>query len=149
MKLASFQKALSFALVMTTTVSGALARHLSPEEALSRTLSGQETKKISGQSRYSLIHSEEADGQAMVYVFNNGNNGFIVLSADDRMPALLGYSDAGAFDEESASPTLKWWLSQYAEEAAYVNTISHLESVSYESTTTRSQSSDMQPIPYT
>ena len=148
MKLASFQKALSFALVMTTTVSGALARHLSPEEALARTLSGQETKKISGQSRYSLIHSEEADGQAMVYVFNNGNNGFIVLSADDRMPALLGYSDAGAFDEESASPTLKWWLSQYAEEAAYVNTISHLESVSYESTTTRSQSSDLQPIPY-
>ncbi|MDE6342666.1 MAG: C10 family peptidase, partial [Muribaculaceae bacterium] len=46
-----------------------------------------------------------------------GENGFIITSADDRMPAVLGYSDNGAFNPSDASPELKWWLSQYAAEA--------------------------------
>ncbi|MDE5585412.1 MAG: C10 family peptidase, partial [Muribaculaceae bacterium] len=87
------------------------------------------------------------DGQQMVYVFNTNNDGFIVVSADDSMTSLLGYSDKGIFDPANVSPAFKWWLSQYAEEAAYANKVNLLESASNDSATTRSESSDLQAIP--
>lgn len=117
MKPASLKKTLCLGLLSIIAATAAYGRHLTPEEALSR-IQSQQNQRISGVSRYSLIHSEDIDGEPMVYVFNKATDGFIVVSADDSMPALLGYSDAGAFVPESASPALKWWLSQYAEEAA-------------------------------
>lgn len=56
--------------------------------------------------------------QAAYYVFNQeGNNGFVIVSADDRTAEdVLGYTENGAFDMNTANPNLKWWLSRYAEE---------------------------------
>ena len=51
------------------------------------------------------------------YVFNRGgNNGFIIVSADERAIAVLGYSNEGRFDYDSLPPNFKGWLESYDEQ---------------------------------
>ncbi|MDE7385614.1 MAG: C10 family peptidase [Muribaculaceae bacterium] len=41
------------------------------------------------------------------YVFNaSGNNGFVVVAGDDRLPAVLGYADSGSLDLDNAPDAL-------------------------------------------
>lgn len=94
------------------------ATYLSPQQALERIQSAPTGKRIVGSDQYKLTYTGKSGEGTALYVFNKGDNGFVVASADDRMPAVLGYSDNGAFDIEKASPELKWWLSQYVDEAA-------------------------------
>ena len=59
----------------------------------------------------------EADDEAYYYIFNTeGNNGFVIVSGDDRTPAVLGYSDEGSFDVERIPSNMKYWLSCYEEQ---------------------------------
>jgi hypothetical protein len=51
-----------------------------------------------------------ADGNdAAIYVFNSENS-FVIISADDRTPAVLGYSDHGIYDMNKAPEGLKAML---------------------------------------
>ncbi|MDE6555898.1 MAG: C10 family peptidase, partial [Duncaniella sp.] len=95
------------------------AARLTPQEALDRARQTSSRRIVSAGSSYELSFTGRSGGEETLYVFNKGENGFVVLPADDRMPAILGYSDNGAFDPANASPELKWWLSQYSDEAAY------------------------------
>lgn len=67
--------------------------------------------------------------QAAYYVFNQeDNNGFVIVSADDRTAEdVLGYTENGAFDMNTANPNLKWWLSRYAEEITVLQTMDDSE----------------------
>ena len=50
------------------------------------------------------------------YVFNVGEQqGFVIVSGDDRAPTILGYSNEGAFDAESIPDNMKVWLQGYAD----------------------------------
>ena len=54
-----------------------------------------------------------ADGDdAGFYVFN-ADNAFVVISADDELPAVLGYGDNGVFDKDDAPDGLKELLTCY------------------------------------
>lgn len=68
---------------------------------------------------------QQNSAEAAFYVFNQeGNNGFVIVSADDRTAEeVLGYSENGAFDVEKINPNLKWWLSRYAEEITALQTM--------------------------
>ena len=44
-----------------------------------------------------------------IYVFNSDES-FVIISADDRTPAVLGYSDHGAYDMKKAPDGLKAML---------------------------------------
>ena len=63
------------------------------------------------------------------YVFNQeGNNGYVIVSADDRTAEdVLGYNEHGSFDYSKINPNLKWWLSRYAEEITALQTIDDSE----------------------
>lgn len=51
------------------------------------------------------------------YIFNVGNDqGFVIVSGDDRTEEILGYSDTGSFDEENMPEPLKAWLEGYEKE---------------------------------
>lgn len=55
------------------------------------------------------------------YVFNVGkDNGFVIVSGDDRTPAILGYSEHGAFDSESIPENMRAWLEEYAKQIAWL-----------------------------
>ncbi len=51
------------------------------------------------------------------YVFNVGQqNGFVIVSGDDRAPEILGYSDSGTFDTQTIPENMRAWLQAYAEQ---------------------------------
>ena len=54
------------------------------------------------------------NGTEAYYVFNNGSdNGYMIISGEDRLPALIGYTDNGEFDADNLPVQLKEFLSQY------------------------------------
>jgi len=55
-----------------------------------------------------------------LYVFNTtaDNGGFVIVSADDRTRAILGYTDNGHFDAGNIPDNMRFWLRMYASEIA-------------------------------
>ena len=48
------------------------------------------------------------------YVFNaEGNDGFVIVSGDDRTEAILGYCDSGSFDISNMPENVKSWMDYY------------------------------------
>lgn len=101
------------------------AAPLSPKEALVRmaefTASDSSLrKKAPSTAKSTLVYTANAEGtsDAAFYVFNNPEGGFAIVSADDRLPAVLGFSNNGAFDMDRISPDMKWWLGEYSKDIA-------------------------------
>lgn len=49
------------------------------------------------------------------YVFNNPSGGWVIISAEDRVNPVIGYSDTGSFDLSDMPANLKWWMDGVAE----------------------------------
>ena len=55
------------------------------------------------------------------YVFNAGNdNGYVIVSGDDRVEPILGYVDQGSFDPENIPENMRSWLQLYADQIKYI-----------------------------
>ena len=55
------------------------------------------------------------------YVFNAGNNdGYVIVSGDDRTEPILGYVDHGTFDPENIPENMRSWLQLYADEIKFI-----------------------------
>lgn len=48
------------------------------------------------------------------YIYNYGESAFVIISGDDSMKPVLGYSDNSHFVTENLPANLKGWLSLYA-----------------------------------
>ena len=60
-----------------------------------------------------LVHTGTTQrDEACFYVFNTSNDGFVIVSADDRFRPIVGYSDEGSFATENRSPELDYYLGQ-------------------------------------
>lgn len=69
---------------------------------------------VSENSSLQLVYTSTFNGNNSYYVFNKGNEeGFVILSADDCMPAVLGVVEGSGFDYDKIPENMKWWLSQY------------------------------------
>ena len=68
---------------------------------------------------------------ALFYVYNIGD-GFVIVSADDAVKPVLGYSTKGTFTGENMPVNCRSWLQGYADEIAFVkeNNLSAPEKVS-------------------
>ena len=53
--------------------------------------------------------------EACFYAFNVGQEGFVIVSADDRFRPIVGYSDEGPFATENPSPELMYYLDRIIE----------------------------------
>ena len=53
--------------------------------------------------------------EACFYVFNVEQEGFVIVSADDRFRPIVGYSDEGPFATENPSPELMFYLDKIIE----------------------------------
>ena len=61
--------------------------------------------------------------EASYYVFNiDENAGFVIVSGDDRMEPILGYSEQGSFDADQLPEHVRAWLASYADQLNYLNT---------------------------
>lgn len=54
-------------------------------------------------------------GQACFYVFNLGNEGFVMVSADDAFRPIVGYSNVETFDPQNINPELAYMLDELIE----------------------------------
>ena len=56
------------------------------------------------------------------YVFNVGEGqGYIIAGADDRIPAVLGYSGHGTFNPQNMPANMQAWLKGYNDQMEYLN----------------------------
>ena len=56
------------------------------------------------------------------YIFNVGKGeGYVIAAADDRVPAVLGYSDRGQFNPDEMPENMKSWLQGYNDQLEYLN----------------------------
>ena len=57
-----------------------------------------------------------------LYVFNvTDGQGYVIASADDRFPAVLGYSDRGNIDPSNMPENMRAWLKSYSDQMEYLN----------------------------
>lgn len=51
-----------------------------------------------------------------VYIFNRGNDqGFVIISGDDCLPTVLGYTESGEFNTDQLPPALLNWIEYYSD----------------------------------
>lgn len=64
---------------------------------------------------FSEIHTVANEkGEPYYYIFNLDNNhGFIIISAEDKIVPVLGYSETGYYDINNENPSLAWWMGEY------------------------------------
>ncbi len=57
-----------------------------------------------------------------LYVFNaEQNQGYVIVSNDDRTAPILGYSETGTLDPDNMPCNMRAWLQGYADEIAWLN----------------------------
>lgn len=61
-----------------------------------------------------------SDAKPVYYVFNVNNNGFVIVSGDDLVQPVLGYSTEGTFNTQSINPAVNKWLNGYEKQIVYV-----------------------------
>ena len=74
-------------------------------------------------------NSDAGDQQINVLVSTNGyhvfncgtDGGFVIISGDDRTPAVLGYADRGSISEETMPDALRWLLNGFQEQIAWLD----------------------------
>ena len=72
--------------------------------------------------------SNEQKSQNYFYVFSSeANNTYIIVSADERILPVLGYSDESFFDPNHIPPNMKSWLDGYVAEVDYIFTLDEIE----------------------
>lgn len=86
---------------------------ISPEVALQR-METSTMKKVMPELRPELVYTSSGKSGAAAYVFNYGDNGFVMLSADDLTTPVLGFSDSARFDPDDIPCGLRFWMYCYA-----------------------------------
>lgn len=55
------------------------------------------------------------------YIFNvEHEDGFVIVSGDDRTAEILGYSEHGNLNPDNAPDNVKWWLSEYEQQIEWL-----------------------------
>ena len=122
-----------FGLLMLFLSMGLLvqAAPISQDQARKEASSFLLNKQISNRSLKPVALSNsmlKAGNQAAFYIFNVGNNqGFVIVSGDDRINPILGYSDEGNFYETKAPSNMKNLLSEYAQQISMLDEVAGID----------------------
>ena len=60
------------------------------------------------------LSTSTTDSHSSYYIFNAGARGFVIVAGDDRVPAVLGYSDSCPLDTDDMPAAMQEWLEGYA-----------------------------------
>lgn len=61
-----------------------------------------------------LCYTKVSDNDTLLYIFNNNNKGFVIVSGNQSASPILAYSMENAFDANAIAPALDMWLNWYA-----------------------------------
>lgn len=106
---------------VTFLLSGAFAQFISSERAKGVCVSLFNERKP---SEISSITQKEIISEFLVshnevpayYIFNITGNAFVIVSADERVVPILGYSFQSSFDQSNVPDCLDWLLENYEEQ---------------------------------
>ena len=107
-------------LVALLSISSAMANPVSEKEATTIAkkffLTGRGAKApIKDASKVVLAYEFQSDDATLMYAFNNGTDGYVLVSGDDSITPVLGYSDSGEFDYDALPANARAWFDMYAE----------------------------------
>ena len=100
----------------------AMADPITPEEALliaqdfavSESLAPTLVKSATRTAAKARSLSAEVQATAPYYIYSRGAGlGYIIVSGDDCLPTVLGYTESGDYDEENLPPTFYAFLNYY------------------------------------
>ena len=74
------------------------------------------TKSADLQLHYTVTSD---NGQPCAYVFNIGDEGFVIVAASDNVRPILGYSDQGSFDADNLNNGAMYMLYTYKNSISY------------------------------
>lgn len=107
-----------FLLVLAFIVN---ARQITPDEAQAVAQdffnnSSVEQSRAPRAIRARSLNTAQTEENAPYYIFNaSDNNGFVIISGDDRAKKIIGYSDKGNFDVTNMPPQLSAMLDNFAQ----------------------------------
>lgn len=114
---------LSLCLIFSTLFASARTVEEAAQAAMAIQSQHYSTKHYAPQAQPKLVYQATKVNSAenAYYVFNKANeNGYIIVAADDHLPAVIGYTDSGSFDLENAPETFKSWLNNFTQNADYI-----------------------------
>ena len=102
-----------------------IAQEFFGKKGLSPKLSVVSHQKVDAQVRKRVAGARKAPAknQSFYVVNDETNNRFVIVSADERMYQILGYSDNGAFSAEEASDGLLFLLDEYNRQYELVSSL--------------------------
>lgn len=98
---------------------GATAQRLSVEQAKERVKAfmaehnaGSQRKVMTRAATVGKLQTVDI-GATELFAFNVEGGGYVIASADERTPAVLGYGDNGCIEPDKMPENMKAWLQQY------------------------------------
>ena len=120
-----------YLLLVTVIVSVCtMANPITPDEARQRIAQFMNPRRAPSLAQHieslqlvetSYYQQNESTVAASYYVFNTGGQGYVIASADDRVPAVLGYSEKGTFVPNEMPDNMEAWLQSYDQQMEYLN----------------------------
>ena len=106
-------KKLLFLLLTFMLAVAVNAEQVSRQEALQRARQFMPGKQFGEVKRFARAGSP-VDKEPF-YIFNTeGQNGFVIISGDDRTQPVLAYAEQGSLEEGQMPDNMKWWLDNLA-----------------------------------
>ncbi|MCH5233920.1 MAG: thiol protease/hemagglutinin PrtT [Muribaculaceae bacterium] len=99
-----------------------MAAPISPEQALNRVANNGLVSGTRGLDYLDPVMTKMSPaGLPSLYVFQESEKpGFMILSADDAVNPVLGYSDWNSLDVDNLPPALEYWLDQYTAQIEFM-----------------------------
>lgn len=113
-------KKILFVLIALLSINSISAKQVSENEAASiaseffHSGKGQNASKLKAMN-VSLAHEFKSDDTTLMYAFNNGLDGYVLVAGDDAIVPVLGYSDNGQFDYNTLPANARSWFEMYAQ----------------------------------
>ncbi len=124
-------KRLILLIILLSSSLSIFAKHVEEEYARKvgkAFFSKQANVQISKNSSLELIYKENSlenmnpSSQEITYyyVFNIDSTGFVIVSGDDNVTPILGYSNEGVFNPSNIAQNTKKWLEEYKNQIRFV-----------------------------
>jgi len=148
-----FQATLCFAKPITKTESLKIARQFYQENVIKKDNNLKSASALEFKLDYISTNSEATlksasvinDTAAYYYIYNVGNDqGFVIVSGDDRTTPVLGYSNEGEFTYENMPAHVKEFMDNYKKQVQLI--IQSNDSHAFNSTETFQSTSSVAPL---
>ncbi len=112
---------LAVILISTTSFANPVSQEKAKEVALKFMQNNTSIKSSEATLAYTF---ESINDNPYLFIFNVADKGFVVVSADDLIGPVVGYSTEGIFSSDDISPEFAYYMSCFTEKIEYMRSVS-------------------------